>query len=80
MHAFDHFMRDEPFRVGSERDANLQELVHAHLALPVEHIPKPLPVQADPTRKFRNAHPDLFANLVALLCYVELTITICTHT
>lgn len=43
----------------SPEDAELQELVHPHLPLPVEHAPEPLAVDPDTTSKLRDAYAAL---------------------
>ena len=50
---------DEAAEAQVEEGAQLDELVHAHLALPVQHMPEPLTIDTDATRKFGNAYPAL---------------------
>ncbi len=46
---------DETAESEVEEDAKPYELVDAHLALAVEHVPEPLPVNADPTSQLGYA-------------------------
>lgn len=49
--AFDRGSVDEAAEAEVEEGAQLDELLHAHLALPVQDVPEPLSVNADTTRK-----------------------------
>lgn len=47
--AFDRGSVDEAAEAEVEEGAQLDELLHAHLALPVQNVPEPLPIHADAT-------------------------------
>lgn len=74
VHIFNHIKRNKPPWINSKGNTNPQELIHTHLSLPVEHVPKPFPVYPDPACKFRNAHSSLFTNLVASFRYVLIVV------
>ena len=59
---FDRGSVDEAAEAQVEEGAQLDELFHAHLALPVRDVSEPLSVRADATCEF--GHPD--ASFVAL--------------
>ena len=50
--SFDRGPVDEAAEAQVEEGAQLDELVHAHLALTVQDVPEPLPVHADAARQF----------------------------
>ena len=51
-----HFAGHEAARVYPQGDAELKKLVYAHLALPIENVPKPFLVDGGPASKFGDTH------------------------
>ena len=58
--AFDRGLVDEAAEPEIEERAQLDELLHSHLALPVQDVPEPLSVNTDATRKLGDAYSSLF--------------------
>ena len=50
-----------------EEDTQFQELVHPHLPLPVEDIPKPLAIYSDATTELCDTDSSIFTHLLYLL-------------
>lgn len=55
---------DEAAHPEVEESAQLDELVHAHLTLPVQHVPEPLTIHADAACKLRDADASVFAGFL----------------
>lgn len=56
LQAFDRCLVDEAAEPKIEEGAQLDKLVHAHLALPVQDVPEPLPVHTDTTSELSRAY------------------------
>lgn len=57
--AFDCGSVDEAAEAEVEEGAQLDELLHAHFALPVQDVPEPLSVNADTARKLGHTDASL---------------------
>ena len=62
--AFDRGSVDEAAEPEVEESAQLDELLHAHLALPVQDVPEPLSVHADATRELGYAYPAISSQIL----------------
>ena len=62
--AFDRGLVDEAAEPEIEERAQLDELLHAHLALPMQDIPEPLSVHADATSKLGCAYPAISSQIL----------------
>lgn len=52
-----YLLGHEAARIRSQGNAKLKEFVHAHLSLPIEHIPEAFLVNVGATRQLGDAHP-----------------------
>lgn len=57
-----HFTSHEAARVHSQGNAELEELVSAHLALPIEDVPEPLFVDTDASCQFGDRNAPVMAS------------------
>lgn len=65
--AFDRGLFDEATETEVEERAQLDELLHAHLALPVQDVPEPLSVYADATCELGYAYPAIPSQVLNML-------------
>ena len=65
--AFNRGSVDKATETEVEERAQPDELLHAHLALPVQDVPEPLSIHADTTSKLGNAYPAISSQALHML-------------